>query len=309
MISVNNITKSFGDITAVDDLSFDVNEGEIIGLLGPNGAGKSTTMRIMAGYLAPDTGDVILDDVSVLEDPIKAQKNIGYLPENNPLYKEMLVSELLNISARIRGMPTGDIRKAIDFAVKAVNISSVYYRPVGELSKGFKQRVGIALALLHDPKILIMDEPTEGLDPNQRGEIRKLIKDLAKDHTVIVSTHVMQEVEALCSRMIIINQGKKVADGSVTELSRMAKNEKFISMIVEGSNVKEELSALKNITSLEFEVKNKMISAVLTTDLKTQIQPEISKLAHKNKWTIWEILEQKQDLEDLFKKLTEGTKK
>jgi ABC-2 type transport system ATP-binding protein len=213
MIRVQNVSKAFGSVQAVSGLSFDVDQGEIVGLLGPNGAGKSTTMRMMTGYLSPDSGDVLLDDVSVVTNPIMVQQQIGYLPENNPLYPDMLVSDLLSYSAQLKNISPETKEEAIDFAVKSVSIEDVYYRPIRELSKGYKQRVGLSVALLHKPKILILDEPSEGLDPNQRTEIRSLITSLAKHHTIIMSTHVMQEVEAVCNRMVIISNGTLVADG------------------------------------------------------------------------------------------------
>jgi ABC-2 type transport system ATP-binding protein len=305
MISVDNVTKLFGDNIAVNNLSFSINDGEIVGLLGPNGAGKTTTMRIMSGFLSPDEGDILIEDISVVNNPIQAQEMIGYLPENNPLYKDMLVSEFLNFSLDLKKLE-GDARtKALDFAVNAVSIQDVYYRPISELSKGYKQRVGIAVALLHKPKILIMDEPTEGLDPNQRNEIRSLIKKLSKDHTIIISTHVMQEVEAICSRMIIINKGKKVADGSVEDLSRGAGNEILIHAEIEGDKIKEKLQELKEIKKLNVEKgKADKFKVEIVTDMKYAVQPDLAKLAKNNDWVIWQLNEHKLDLEDVFKQLT-----
>jgi ABC-2 type transport system ATP-binding protein len=305
MISVDNISKYFGDNTAVDNLSFSIKDGEIVGLLGPNGAGKTTTMRIMSGFLSPDEGNVVINDVSVIENPIQAQEMIGYLPENNPLYKDMLVSEFLNFSLDLKKLEGEQRTKALDFAVKAVNIQDVFYRPINELSKGYKQRVGIAAALLHKPKILIMDEPTEGLDPNQRTEIRSLIKKLAKDHTIIISTHVMQEVEAICSRMIVINKGKKAADGSVDDLSRGASNEILIHAEIEGNKVKEALQELKKVKKLNIEKsKGNKVNVELVTDVRYAVQPDLAKLAKDNDWIIWQLKEHKLDLEDVFKQLT-----
>jgi ABC-2 type transport system ATP-binding protein len=305
VISVNNISKSFGNIQAVKELTFKVSDGEILGLLGPNGAGKSTTMRMMSGFLSPDKGDVSIDDVSVLENPIQAQEMLGYLPENNPLYKDMLVSELLDFSAELKHLYGAEKNEALDFVVNSVGISEVYYRPVNELSKGYRQRVGIALALLHKPKVLIMDEPTEGLDPNQRSEIRTLIKNLSKNHTIVISTHVMQEVEALCSRMVIISKGEKVADGSVDELTHSARNEKVLLLELEGAGIEESLKKLANVKSLKVGKKSKTIfEATITTDSKVSLQPEISKLVKAHDWTIWTLSEQREHLEDVFKELT-----
>ncbi|MDC0449132.1 ATP-binding cassette domain-containing protein [bacterium] len=305
MISVEDISKSFGSIGAVENLSFEIGAGEIVGLLGPNGAGKTTTMRIMSGFLSPDKGDVIVEDISVFKNPTEAQQLIGYLPENNPLYKEMLVSELLDISAGLRGVSKADKKETLDFVVDAVNINDIYYRPVGELSKGFKQRVGLAVALLHQPKALILDEPTEGLDPNQRAEIRKLIKKLAKKHTVLISTHIMQEVEALCSRVIIIDEGRLVIDGLVDDIASSTKDARLVQITLEGTNVKKELSLLKDVRELNVESAPRGLYHVrLVTDKDVAVQPELSKLAGKNNWTIWELKEEKRLLEDVFAELT-----
>ena len=307
MISVNSISKNFGKLKAVDDLTFDVNEGEIVGLLGPNGAGKSTTMRVMSGFLSPDKGDVIVDGFSVTKSPVEVKKMLGYLPENNPLYKDMLVSDLLDYSAKIKGVTLAQKQEMMDFVVNSVNIAEVYYRPISELSKGFKQRVGIALALLNRPKVLIMDEPTEGLDPNQRAEIRKLIKDLSKEHTIIISTHVMQEVEALCTRMVIINAGKKVLDGNVNELINNVKDERIISVKLEGSDAGKKLGELKGVKKVEQnDSADNTYEATIYVDKNIQLQPDISRLARENQWVIWELKEEVQLLEDLFKKLTQN---
>ncbi len=307
MISVNSISKNFGKLKAVDDLTFDVNEGEIVGLLGPNGAGKSTTMRVMSGFLSPDKGDVIVDGFSVTKSPVEVKKMLGYLPENNPLYKDMLVSDLLDYSAKIKGVTEAQKQEMMDFVVNSVNIAEVYYRPISELSKGFKQRVGIALALLNRPKVLIMDEPTEGLDPNQRAEIRKLIKDLSKEHTIIISTHVMQEVEALCTRMVIINAGKKVLDGNVNELINNVKDERIISVKLEGSDAGKKLGELKGVKKVEQnDSADNTYEATIYVDKNIQLQPDISRLARENQWVIWELKEEVQLLEDLFKKLTQN---
>ncbi len=308
MVEVRNIARSFGSTQAVDDLSFSIGGGEIVGLLGPNGAGKTTTMRIMSGFLSPDEGTVTVEGISILENPTEAQKIIGYLPENNPLYNEMLVSELLGVSADLKGLSRAKSttrKKALDFVVNAVNIKDVYYHPIRELSKGYKQRVGLAVVLLHKPKILILDEPTEGLDPNQRTEIRSLIKELAQERTVIISTHVMQEVEALCSRMIIINKGKRVADGSVEELSRGTKDEKIVHAGLEGENIEEGLRKLTEVKSVDCEKKKgNLVYAKIVTPADYLVQPEISQLAKENNWVIWSLQEERRNLEDVFKELT-----
>lgn len=307
MIAVKNLTKSFGFVTAVNGLTFSVKKGEIVGFLGPNGAGKTTTMRLITGFLSPDEGDITLDGVSILEDLDHAQKNIGYLPENNPLYKSMLVSEMFDLSADLKQIPYKKRKEAFDFAVSAVSIEDVFYRPLGELSKGYRQRVGMAMALMHRPKIIIMDEPTEGLDPNQRTDIRNLIKELAKDRTIILSTHVMQEAVAISNRILIINKGKLVADGTPEELTQASKDTKIITVELEGKSIKKNLEKLKQITQLEsVKVSSNRYIYTLTADAKKPLQPVISELAGKHDWTIWQLNEKITNLEDVFQQLTQA---
>ena len=307
MVKISNLHKSFDSIKAVNGLSFEIKKGEIVGFLGPNGAGKSTTMRMMAGFLSPDNGEIEIAGIPVNEQTaIAAQKHIGYLPENNPLYGEMLVSEILRLSADLKQIPREKQRVAFDFAVKSTGIGEVFYRPIKELSKGYKQRAGLAIALLHQPDILILDEPTEGLDPNQRTEIRSLIKELAKEHTIIMSTHVMQEVTAVCSRILIINNGRLVADGTEEELARAAKKERVLHLEIEGAGID---LALRNLAGLEhIDIDNNdagKISATLVSNESVELRPEISRLAHANNWTIWRLVEREQKLEEVFHKLTQ----
>lgn len=310
MITLERVSKSFGHTKAVDDLSFEVKQGEIVGLLGPNGAGKTTTMRLMAGFLYPDSGRMTIAGISVGGEKtdsraVELRRFIGYLPENNPLYKDMLVSEMLNLSADLKRIPKEKKRAALDFVVSSMAIGDVFYRPIGELSKGYKQRVGMAIALLNEPDILIMDEPTEGLDPNQRAEIRALVQRIAKNRTIIISTHVMQEAQAICTRMIIIHQGRLAADGTSEELSRAAKGERSILLEVEGDNVQSSLPTLAGVERAEFEQTGQNRFRVKITNSEgTMLQPEISRLAREKKWVIWRLNEEEQKLEDIFHKLT-----
>jgi ABC-2 type transport system ATP-binding protein len=307
MITIDKLEKSFGGTKALDGLSFEVRPGEVVGFLGPNGAGKSTTMRIMTGYLSPDRGSITIDGINVAEDPIRAQRLIGYLPENNPLYKDMLVAELMELSAELREIPKEDRRKAFDVAVKAAGIDEVYYRPVNELSKGYRQRLGIALALLGSPSILILDEPTEGLDPNQRTEIRALIKSLAKDRTVIMSTHVMQEASAVCDRLVIISKGKIVADGKTAELIRATGGQQALTVDLEGAGVAATLRALPGVKNLEvLEQTGARLKAHLHADGTSDLRPALSKAAHQHDWIIWKLAEDERGLEDVFRQLTTG---
>lgn len=219
-IEVSQLTRMYGEQKAVDDISFRLNKGDIVGFLGPNGAGKSTTMKIITGYIRPDSGTAVVGGINVQQDPIAAKKKIGYLPEANPLYYDMYVHEYLDFIADVHRIPRK--KEKINSIINTVGLSPERKKRTGHLSKGYKQRVGLAAALIHDPEVLILDEPTTGLDPNQIIEIRELIRHLGKDKTVLFSTHILQEVEALCDRVIIINKGKLVADSSLHELKSLA---------------------------------------------------------------------------------------
>jgi len=293
MIKIENLTKSFGDIKAVDGLSFEINSAGVVGLLGPNGAGKTTTMRLITKFLAPDSGRVTI------------QGNIGYLPENNPLYKEMLVSDIISMSAELKHIKKENKKRELDYVVASAGINDIYYRPISELSKGYKQRVGIAIALLNNPQILIMDEPTEGLDPNQRGEIKELIRNLAQDRIIVISTHILQEASTICDRLLIINEGKLVADGSPQTLTGSLRNQKTISVDIEGNNVEFLLKKINGIEKIEVEkTDNRRTKLNIISQTSFQPQPEISRIARENQWIIWSITEQKENLENIFQKLT-----
>ena len=304
MITVENISKAFGETKAVIDLSFSIGNGEIVGLLGPNGAGKTTTMRMLTGFLSADSGIIKIGDFDILQNPLDAQKIIGYMPENNPIYKEMLVSELLEFIANIRGLQ-GSIRTTgIEFAVNSTGINEVFYYPIHELSKGYRQRVGMALTLMHRPKVLILDEPTEGLDPNQRTEVRSLIRKLARGHTVLLSTHVMQEVEAVCSRLIIINNGRLVADGTPNKLIKVSGIKNSFCVTLEGKNILTKLKKVKEITDMKVTKKQTDRISLRLQGRKDILPAVISKYAADNKWIIWKIKEEDENLEEVFQKLT-----
>jgi ABC-2 type transport system ATP-binding protein len=219
MIEVKSLVKTYGHIRAVDGVSFRVNRGEILGFLGPNGAGKSTTMKMLTGFISPDSGTATLDGIDVTVDPVGVKSRIGYLPESAPAYPEMTVEEFLSFIAEIRGFRTSEARNsAVERAVSLTHLAGVRKQTIETLSKGYKQRVGFAQALLHNPPALVLDEPTDGLDPNQKNEVRALIKSLAADKAVILSTHILEEVEALCTRVIIISRGRVVVDESPAQL-------------------------------------------------------------------------------------------
>ena len=311
MIKLAGVSKKFGDSLALDDLSFQVNDGEVVALLGPNGAGKTTTMRIMTGFLIPDSGEVIINDYPLKGNELWAKALIGYMPESNPIYRDLMVSELLNLTLDIHQIE--DKKEQIDNAVAATGIETVYYRPISELSKGFRQRVGIAQALVIDPEILVLDEPTEGLDPNQRNEIRKLIREIGKKRTVIISTHVMQEVEAMCDRMIIINKGKLIAEGSKQEIHDMARGSNSYKLVLKSKDKKSCATKLKELGSTT-RVKaidgSKLEQAydITITDNDT-FSKELLKAANENDWTLVELVKQGNSLEDIFYQLTNSESK
>ena len=251
MIHLNNIMKSFGNVKAVDNISFDIGKGEVVGLLGPNGAGKTTTMRIITGFIKPNSGSVLIDGDSI-DKQILVKSKIGYLPENCPLYIDLETNELIKYFCKLRKIPSNQISARIDKIVETCGLGDVRYRTVGELSKGFKQRVGLSLALVHEPPILILDEPTSGLDPNQIVEIRKLIKEIGKEKTVILSTHIMQEVEATCQKAIIINEGKLISEGTLSELKSNKKDVVIFEIKIKASRSDIE-SVINNIDDFRFE--------------------------------------------------------
>ena len=307
-LSVNDVSKRFGGVTAVDHVSFAVDRGQVVGFLGPNGAGKSTTMRMITQYYEPDGGTITLDGVPLADAARAAKRHIGYLPENNPLYEDMLVEDYLAFIADLRELAGLPRRQALDAAVSATGIESVYYRPIGELSKGFRQRVGLAQAILHRPDLLVLDEPTEGLDPNQRVEIRRLIGALGKDRTVILSTHVLSEVQQTCSRLLIISRGKVVADGPVDQLIAKAAGAVEIAVEASGAGVAEALGQMPGVrraTPASGAVDGR-VAVTLTTDGSRDLRPEIFALAASRGWTLYELHQQAGSLEHLFQQLTQG---
>lgn len=307
LLTLAGVSKSFGGITAVSDVSLTVDRGQVVGFLGPNGAGKSTTMRMITQYLEPDAGEIRLDGVPLGEAGREAKRRIGYLPENNPLYSEMLVSEYLDFAASLRELEGLEKTRAIERTVAATGIEGVFFRPIGELSKGYRQRVGLAQAMLHEPDILILDEPTEGLDPNQRIEIRRLIGDLGKDRTVILSTHVLPEVQHTCSRLIIINQGRIAAEGGVTELVARAEGAVQIHVEATGARVAEELRGLPGVRRADGAPRGEgRVEVAITADGSRDLRPQIFDLAKAKGWTLYELHQQAGSLESLFRHLTTG---
>jgi len=237
MIKIDKLSRNFGEIKAVDEISFCIQDKEIVGFLGPNGAGKTTTLRMIVGYLQPGSGNIEIDGESIFTDPLKASRQIGYLPEQNPLYDEMTVVELLAYFAALRKLKRDYFRERLNFVVKNCGLKEVLNQRIGTLSKGYRQRTGLAQAILHDPKILILDEPTSGLDPNQIIEIRELIRELGKEKMVLLSSHIMQEVQALCDRVVIINKGKIIVDDTIENLPHYLNRSTMLILEVQGENI------------------------------------------------------------------------
>ncbi|MCK5280855.1 MAG: ATP-binding cassette domain-containing protein, partial [Cyclobacteriaceae bacterium] len=253
-ILIENLTKVYGDQKAVDDISFEVKTGEVVGFLGPNGAGKSTTMKMITCFMAPTAGKIFLEGLDVDKDPEEIKKKIGYLPENNPLYTDMAIIDYLKFCADIQGVEKSKVSERIHKMVDLCGLNLERYKRIGELSKGYRQRVGLAQAMIHDPDVLVLDEPTTGLDPNQIIEIRKLIKELGKEKTVILSSHILSEVEATCDRILIINKGKIVADGTSETLRGQAQGKALIKVQIEAANgaaIKKSLLGLASVETVK----------------------------------------------------------
>ncbi len=302
-ISVHGVTKLYGDQKALNNISFEINTGEIVGFLGPNGAGKSTMMKIITGFLPASSGKVFVNGLEAGTDNQEVKKQIGYLPENNPLYPEMYVREYLGFVASVyKGNgPAGD---QIDRVVEMTGLSKEQKKKIGELSKGYRQRVGLAQALIHNPRVLILDEATTGLDPNQIVEIRNLIREAGKEKTVMFSTHIMQEVEAICDRVIIIDKGAIVADEMKSNIySVIKKPRQIIEVEFDRNTTKESLEELANVTSVKEIRKNIWL---LEAEGEADIRPDLFAFAIKNSLTVLSLQKKESNLEEVFRHLTNG---
>jgi len=308
MIRIKNLTKKFGELKAVDDLSFDVHTGDILGFLGPNGAGKTTTVRIITCYMLPTSGWVEVDGLSVSEHSLEVRKKIGYLPENAPLYSEMNVLDYLHFIMSIRNLGKDGWSRRTKEIIDICGLGPVIKRNIGELSKGFRQRVGLAQAMVHDPNVLILDEPTSGLDPNQIAEIRSLIKELGKEKTVILCTHILPEVEATCGRVLIINEGKIVADGSPAELQSSFQGQEriYIELKAPFDDVETKLANLENVEKVEEILSNGDGLKKFTVQCAkgVDLREELFRLAVENNWVLLEMRKEQASLEDVFRQLT-----
>ncbi len=308
MITVQDVTKRFGDITAVNGISFSIREGEITGLLGPNGAGKTTTLRMLTCYLRPDSGTITVGPHDVEEYPVEVRRTIGYLPESAPVYGDMIVHDYLTYVADVRGIAD---RERIGEIGEVCGINQVMHMEIGELSKGFRQRVGLAQSMIHDPDILILDEPTSGLDPNQIIEIRNLIREIGKKKTVILSTHILPEVEATCDRVIIIDRGNIVADDRTENLQIVAGDEKRVVVKVAGTDygaLSKELMAIEGVVRVEEVEDRDLVGARVSASGTVDIRPEIFRLASGRGWVLYEMALEQRSLERVFRELTGGAK-
>lgn len=308
MIEVKHLTKRYGDHLALDDISFTVEDGEIVGFLGPNGAGKSTTMNIITGYLSSTDGEVLVDGIDVLEDPLEAKKKIGYLPEIPPLYGDMTVAEYLDFACDLNHVPAASKEATIDQVCKLARVSDVKGRLIRNLSKGFRQRVGLAQALVGDPEVLILDEPTVGLDPKQIIEVRDLIKSLSKKHTILLSSHILQEVQAVCDKLVIINHGRIVAIDTPEELSRNILQINKLELRIKGpkNEILRGISDLVGVASAELlRVREEgTVDVKVETDDTTDVREEIFEFCRENDFPILTMKTDEINLEDIFLQVT-----
>lgn len=296
-ISIKNVTKVYGEQKAVDNISFEIKSGEIVGFLGPNGAGKSTTMKMITTYIPQNNGHISICGIDTIENPLKVKSKVGYLAEHNPLYLDMYVKEYLLFLARLHKISTP--KERVKEMINAVGLEKEQNKKIGALSKGYRQRVGLAQAMLHNPEVLILDEPTSGLDPNQLVEIRALIKSFAKDKTVLLSTHIMQEVEAICDRIIIINEGSIVANDQISSIKENKSNKQLIKVTFDSEVTPKDFTN-KYTTAKHFQNN----TWYFETSQKEDLRKRIAKIAQEKNILVLEMNQEKEDLETIFKKLT-----
>jgi ABC-2 type transport system ATP-binding protein len=310
MIDIKQLVKKFGPFTAVDGVTFSVQRGEVLGFLGPNGAGKSTTMKMITGYLTPTSGTAVVNGHDVTREPQAVKETIGYLPEGAPAYPDMTPETFLNFIAEIRGLKGSERRSRIDEVVSKVHLEGVMRQTIDTLSKGFKRRVGLAQAILHDPDVLIMDEPTDGLDPNQKHEVRTLIREMAPDKAIILSTHILEEVEAVCTRAIIINRGRIVADGTPAQLQTRSRFHNAVALTLRGSAypvaaMRSELSRLGGVSDVqEVGASNGRAAFMVFPKGGRAIVTEVSQHARGRGWEIEELRVEAGRLDDVFRTIT-----
>ncbi len=308
MIKVSHLTKRFAGCTAVEDVSFEVARGEIVGFLGPNGAGKTTTMRVLACYLPASSGTATVAGYDVFRDSLEVRRRIGYLPENVPLYPEMRVDEYLRFRANLKRVPSKSVRKRVEEVKDLCGLKEVGGRIVGQLSKGYRQRVGLAESLVHDPDLLILDEPTIGLDPNQIRQVRGLIKDLAQRHTILLSTHILSEVEMICRRVLIINRGRIVASDTPENLRGLMRGGAQVVAEIKGprDDVERRLLELGGVRKVTVSEAGEWNRCLLESSGEGDLRQAVFELAAANRWTLRELAVERRTLEDVFASLTLG---
>lgn len=308
MIEVSHLSKRFGAIAAVDGINIFVGKGEVLGLLGPNGAGKSTTMKMVTGYLTPSSGVVRILGHDIEEETTSAQSKLGYLPEGAPAYGEMTAAQFLSFIAEVRGFAGARARLRVEEAVSRTGLASVLQQPIETLSKGFKRRVGLAQAILHDPPVLVMDEPTDGLDPNQKHAVRSLLRDMAPEKAIVVSTHLLEEVEAVCTRALIIDRGRIVADGTPTELLARSRYHNAVTVTLPSASADaalRQLQSLASVTSTELLRRGDGMCQITAFPKSGAILvEEVSSLAAREKWDLRELYAEAGRLDDVFRALT-----
>jgi ABC-2 type transport system ATP-binding protein len=307
VIEVQNLTKRYGRVTAVDDISFRVERGEILGFLGPNGAGKTTTMRILTGYMPATEGKAIVAGFDVFDQPIEAKRRTGYLPETPPLYPDMSVSEYLDFVAKIKGVASGDRRQRVQYVMGRTRINDMADRLCGKLSKGYKQRVGLASALIHNPDVLILDEPTAGLDPKQIIETRELIKELAGNHTIILSTHILPEVAQTCQRVVIINKGRVVAVDTPDNLTARLRGSEtmYLQVDANGADALSHLTMVPGVTRVvESDRRDGMVGYEVDSESGRDVRRDLARAVINSGWGLLEMRPMRMSLEDVFLSLT-----
>ncbi|MBE2256437.1 MAG: ATP-binding cassette domain-containing protein [Ignavibacteria bacterium] len=312
-IKVENLTKYYGTQAAVNNISFEINKGEIVGFLGPNGAGKSTTMKMITTYLTQNEGKIFVEGIDTETDSLSVRKKIGYLPETNPLYLDMNVVDYLNYAAELDGVPKSNVKSAVENVIDKCGLQDMKHKNIGQLSKGYKQRVGLAQAMINEPDVLILDEPTSGLDPNQIVEIRKLIRDLGKQKTLILSTHILQEVQATCDRVLIINNGEIVADGTPESLQAQFQGQVVIDLIVKKDQstnrekILQEIRSLKGVEQARFDMEDSLSWKFHITGKKGHdLREDLFKKIVSHNLIILGLHQEETSLEDIFRKLTQN---
>ncbi len=307
MLEIHRLVKHYGPLFAVDDVSFAVERGEVLGFLGPNGAGKSTTMKMITGFVAPDAGTAVICGHDIREAPLAAKRCIGYLPEGAPAYPDMTPAEFLDFIAHIRGFSGREAKRRVGRVVETIHIAEVMHQPIETLSKGYKRRVGVAQALLHDPQVLILDEPTDGLDPNQKYEMRRILDEMRANKAIVISTHLLEEVEAVCSRAIIIARGRILVDATPAELARRSRRHNAVRLAASGASaehMRAELLRLPTIAAVEVAAEGDDARLLIFPEGGEDIVADVADLARAHRWQVGLLRVEQGRLEDVFRDIT-----